>query len=433
MNRVDIPPAKQSVTASSSILWGPVLLAFLSLITLGWLDNARGPLYPLILEGLSLNHVQGGAFFAVASFVAVLANFLVPALLRRMSSVSALLMGLTCMMIFVLGLSQTQSFTMLILSAVFFGLALGVVMVTINIVVEESVPKENQRSFLSVMHSLYGLAAFLSPILIGYILAWPVSWSYAFLPVLFVSVPLFIFGCVQKSRLRRGGRLESSLQNSIACAGAKAESGLLNSKYFTSEVSEPKKDHRDGSLDSEFDSKSVLVFWSLLLACYVSSELYFSTRMTILYQEGLGQSLEGARQFLSYFFLGLFMGRVINSILPVKIEGKGILVASFVCSILWMIFCVAFQPTWIWLMGFFMAPVYPVAVSEIAKQAGGDFKRLSSVAIAVSSFVVVLMHMLVGVVSDGWGLKMSMYIPVGFLVLGLGLVVTNWPQKKTSY
>ena len=404
MNTVDIPSPKQSVTVSSAIFWGPVLLAFFSLITLGWLDNARGPLYPQILEGLSLSHVQGGAFFAVASFMAVIANFLVPTLLKYFSSVSTLLIGLVCTMIFVVGLSFSTCFEILIGAAVFFGLALGIIMVTINIVIEEFVPKSKQRSFLSVMHSLYGLAAFLSPLLIGYILAWPIKWSNAFLPILFVSVPLFIFGVWQCLRVKKG---------QVPSAGVVSEVGLSADLMVT---------HK----------KEVLIFWSLFLACYVSSELYFSTRLTILYQEGLGQNLELSRKFLSFFFLGLFVGRVINSVLPVKVSGKSIIMLSLLTSLIWLIFCIVFEPTWIWFMGFLMAPVYPVTVSEIAKQAGHEFKKISAMASAVSSFVVVIMHMLAGVIADEWGLKNSMYIPVCFLILGLGLVVTNWPRLDFS-
>lgn len=417
MNHVDIPPSKRSVTKTSSIIWGPVLLAFLSLVTLGWLDNARGPLYPQIIEGLSLTHVQGGLFFALASLVSVLANFLVPHLLRIMSSVNVLLLGLSFMVSFVFLFSVVGHYSTLLLAAILFGMAMGTVMVTINIVIEEFVPPQQQRSFLSFMHSLYGLSAFLSPVLIGVILSWPIKWSHAFLPVLFVSLPLMGFGALQSLKIRHRKISPASVNTATPQDSVQLEKAAGVVEVVKTKLNIPER-------------RSLIVFWSVLLALYVSSELYFSTRITILFQEGLGYDLSAARKFLSFFFLGLFLGRVLNSVLPVRIQGRQIIFASLLCSFLWSCLCLMFFPAWIWWIGFLMAPVYPVAVSEIAQQSKGEFKKISAICIATSSFFVVIMHMLAGATADILGLQSSMYIPVVFLFLALVLVFKTWP--KTS-
>lgn len=375
------------------------MLAFGSLVLLGWQDNARGPLYPMILEGLKLNHFKGGMFFAVASFVAVLANFLVPVLLKKMSSLRTLLVGIAFMIGFSFGFSFSQGFWTLILSAVSFGMSLGIVMVTINIVIEDFVPPLRQRALFSIMHSLYGLSAFLAPVLVGYILDWPLSWEQAFLPVLFISIPLLFYGIWQELRLKQ--RLKQTGESVVR---------------LTTPALAPS------------ERKHILIFWSLILACYVSSELYFSTRLAVIYQEGFSVSVELSRRLLSFFFLGLFVGRVFNSFVPVRIPGRWIIFSSLLSSTVWILLCISFEPKWIWFVGFLMAPVFPVAMSEISSQSKTEFKKISSLCIAGSSFVVVWMHMMAGGVADIWGLHASLYIPVGFLLIALIAILGFWPK-----
>lgn len=401
MNPLLNPVEKQSVTKVTAYFWGPVLFAFGSLITLGWLDNARGPIYALILEDLSLSHLQGSMFFALASLVAVLANFLVPIMLSRMSSVRTLLVGVLFMLGFIVGLAFSSDFLRLMLAASFFGMALGIVMVTINIVIEDFVPQARQRSILSLMHSLYGLAAFLAPVILGYILNWPLPWYHSFLPVLWFAIPLLLYGLWQDLALGKKSKANGE--------------GLI----------------RPISLSLEDRSrKRLIIFWSLILACYVSSELYFSTRMVVLFQEGLSFNFDQARRVLSYFFLGLFVGRVLNGFLPAKISGKFILRVSLVVSVLWLGLCILFKPEWVWWIGLLMSPCFPVALSEMSAQSTTEFKRISALCIAWSSFGVVWMHMLAGAVADRWGLEASMKLPLLFLLMAMVLSFGFWPKLQ---
>src|SRR5690606_32690037 len=128
----------------------------------------------------------------------------------------------------------------LLLSAVSFGLALGTIMVTINIVIDESVPVFRRRQFLLGLHSLYGLSAFMAPIGVAYFFNhYQFTWSEVFLPLAAICIPLILIGAV----IHRAYR--NKLNPHI--------SGL--------------------SLIDNKVPKKIIVFWSLALACYVSSEL----------------------------------------------------------------------------------------------------------------------------------------------------------------
>lgn len=397
MNHIQSPIEKQSVTPRDVIFWGPVFFAFISLIILGWADNARGPIYPYILPGLNLSHFQGSLFFATASLVSVLGNFLVPHLLKKISPVSTLCLGLLCVLGFSLGLYFSNSLFKLLLSAISFGLALGTIMVTINIVIDESVPVVKRRKFLLGLHSLYGLSAFMAPITVSYFFKhFQFNWSEVFLPLAIICLPLMGLGFIihRKYRFKLNPHI--------------SELSLTNHKV-------PAK---------------IIVFWSMALACYVSSELYFSTRIPILYSEFLNYPVTQASVPLSYFFIGLFLGRLINSFLPSSWSGRFILFGSFLISCLWVLISVLVFPQGMWVVGFLMSPCYPVIISEISLQVGGHFKKVSALCIAWSSLAVVGMHIAAGLIADHWGLRSSLYLP--FVLLGLVplTLVFFWPASN---
>jgi MFS transporter, FHS family, glucose/mannose:H+ symporter len=382
-----------------------VLFAIGAMLSLGWLDNARGPIYPLIIADLKLSHSQGSAFFAFASLTSVLANFSVPFLLRLLSPKKLLFWGLVILGLFPITLSITQNFLMLLISAVVFGCALGTVAVTMNLVIEESVPSSRKRFFLSLLHSAYGLSALLAPILIGVILDSGVQWEKSFLFVLCFILPVSIIGLLSIKSIKNTNPtlLTSELTNNVYSAFKVA--GL---------------------------NKKILFFWGMLLAGYVSSELFFTTRLVVLFKEAFGLELDQANFKLVCFFIGLFFGRVLVSFMPVRFSGRSVLVISFLLTSLWILFCYLMMPDLIWLAGFWMSPVYPIAMDEISNQTGKEFGRYSSLIIALSSVGVVLMHMIVGYIFDNFGMMVATLLPFILCLFCTFLCLWLWPLKKTS-
>ncbi len=378
-----------------------VIFAFGCLMSLGWLDNARGPIYPFIIEDLMLSHSQGSAFFAVASLTAVLANFSVPFLLKIMSSKTLLFFGALTLALFPVLMSYTVSYFALLFSAVTFGWSLGIVAVTQNLVIEESVPLHRKRFFLSMLHSTYGLSALLAPILIGFILSVGISWQNSLLYSLFFIVPVLIVG-------------------------------LISANLVPEKV---KNNQKVPDLSQQFKTnfnKKILLFWGVTLAFYVSSELFFTTRIVVLLKETQLISHDKANLSLALFFLGLFLGRLLISFTPSKVSGRFMLNLSFCSTALWILICYFFDPQLIWLSGFFMAPVFPLAMDEISNQVGSKFASYSSIIIAISSTGVVFMHMLVGYIFDTHGMLVALFLPCILCVLCSLICITAWPVTDNA-
>ena len=55
--------------------WPAIILAYLSLMSLGFLDNTRGPFFPDLIESLSLSDFLSALFFVTTSVAAVISGF----------------------------------------------------------------------------------------------------------------------------------------------------------------------------------------------------------------------------------------------------------------------------------------------------------------------------------------------------------------------
>lgn len=361
-----------------------IIFAFGALMSMGWLDNARGPIYPLILSDLDLSHSQGSLFFAMASFTAIIANIMVPLQISYWGSKRILLVGVIVLSLFPLIILWSQTYSLLLLSAVIFGWSMGTIGVTQNIVVEESVPANKKRSYLSLLHSVYGLSALLAPILIGQILSYGFTWSESLIFILIFILPVLFFGLL-------------SLKTKFI------DISTLNQK--------PLEKHR-------LDFK-LLMFWGGILALYVSCELFFTTRLVVIFNQIFNKTFQQANFQLTLFFAGLFLGRILASFLPERFSNRRVIELSLFLTFVFILLGVFVSPSLIFIIGFTLAPIFPLCMDEISNQTGARFKQYSSVIIAISSLGVVGMHLLTGLVADYFGLIWSMSLPLIFVFLAL--------------
>lgn len=368
-----------------------LIFAFGALMSMGWLDNARGPLFPMILKDLDLSHSQGSLFFASASFTAILANVLVPLQIRRFGSQKILFLGVMILSFFPLLMSWSSTYSLLLISAVVFGWAMGTIGVTQNIVVEESVPAHRRRTYLSLLHSVYGLSALLAPFLIGQILARGYLWSQSLIFILLFIAPVLLFGVL-------------SLKSTP--------------NVIIEDQTQPKK----------MDIKLVL-FWGTLLAFYVSCELFFSTRIVVLFHHVFNKSFHEANFQLILFFLGLFLGRILVSFLPHRFSSRRVIEICLFCTLVFIILGLYVSENLFFILGFTLAPIFPLCMDEISNQTGIQFKQYSSIVIAISSVGVVIMHLLTGVVADHFGLLWSISLPLICVSLALLGSIVLFPKK----
>ena len=74
--------------------WPYIIISYLSLLALGFVDNLRGPFYLQLLEDLSLSNTAGSAFFTVPSLVAFFMGLNLPRIISKVRILNILRVGL---------------------------------------------------------------------------------------------------------------------------------------------------------------------------------------------------------------------------------------------------------------------------------------------------------------------------------------------------
>ncbi len=372
----------------------PVLVACLSLFALGWMDNARGPFFPLFLDATGETAAQGSLFFAVTSFVAILSSAMAGKLLDKLGLKSLLFLGGLSMGASPFGLVLLPDLTGALITAFLFGLGLGWVAVGQNILISLVKDGGLRRRLFALLHCFYALAAMTAPLSILK-LRGVLPWNWLLVGVTVLSVP-FMAGLLF---------LE------------KNEDGVENKKVEPPPLSD-----------------FWVLVWVLFLSFYISSELIMTTRLVVFVQ-GLGLSFEEASKHLFLFFTAMFLVRLFFFLKQVSISAVKILTTCLLLSLVFIVLGYSLSTIFFALVGGAMGPVFPVVMDEISRMWPKRFDVLVARVIALSSMFVVTAHMTVGKLTDVFKIEKAMYaVPVliSFALVVLLTAALRIKREKTK-
>lgn len=366
-----------------------IVLAYLSLLTLGLLDNMRGPFFPEILRDLALSGTSGGAFYGATSLAAFLGSWFCHRLTRGRNVLVVL--G-TSSLVFALGyggVSRAENFPTLIFFCVVFGWAYGMVNVLQNVMVCEASTPQNRRRLLNGLQSMYSLASLLAPLgasaMRGFGLDWRATFfSLAFFP-LFVGV--FSFAASRKGLVDRS-----------------ADPQPLKGREWW-----------------------LCAAFALLLAAYLWGELAISTRLVIWLRTTQEFTPDAADIQLAIFFFGLLFGRLSLAIVPLaKIGNITILMfAAFGTAVLFVL-GLTVSPYLLALCGFTISPFFPVLVDETSTAFGAKSAQAVGTVIGVGNLSIMAMHLTIGSLTDIFDLTTALYCgPAALLLVGFALAAVK--------
>ena len=373
-----------------------IFMAYISLFAFGFLDNVRGPLFPEILRSFSLTDTQGSYFFAVASVGSFLGGLLAQKFLRVLSVWRLNQWSLILISLGTVAMSQDVSYFWVLLFSFLFGVGLGFLGVTVNLMVHRGSSPKNLRSMMSGLHSCYAFAALLAPsaAAYGYHQQWP--WQ----KMLFLSslLPLIVI----------------------------VASFWLTQRY---DVVGEKKDGEDSE---KLVSVSVpgwrMGLFVTACALYVSSELAISTRLA-LYVRRYGESAEVASYYVSLFFLALFISRLFFTGFSRGTQHFVLLTASLSSALLWLL-GLWWHPLFLCLVGLSMGPIFPVSMVYVKELFPHCADRVVAYSISAMSLAVVFMHAMIGQLTDWFDLRVALHLAVLALLLHFVLLLVL-PKRES--
>lgn len=371
-----------------------IIFAFSSMFVLGLADNIRGPLFPEIINYFNLSSIQGSWSFATTSSAAFIGSYISLQFLKKFSISSLLLTaaGFMCLGLFIMG--NAQFFSIFILGSFLLGLSIGWMGVAQNLLVSESVSPERKPRALAGLHSMYGLASFLAPLMAAMITNQTHSWRSAFI---IISVICFIYCGFQ------------------AMIKSDPSFGVLKTSQL---------DNQD-PLHIPFIS---LIFIGGLFAFYVVAEILIGTRLAQYMRNYYSMDLLQSSEYVTYFFLFLLLGRVFFAFKKIPLSIKKQMNISLASSVVLLMLGLRFHPLILTFVGLSMAPFYPLSVAYISEVAGDHVRKFLTFAMAFQSLAVVSMHLGVGYLTDTFGLLYA--FGVGVFALLLSLVCLNFHPRK---
>ncbi len=368
----------------------------MTLFILGLSDNIRGPMFSSILEQFQITQTTGSLFFSVASLFAWIVGSLSSILIHKYGAFKSLILSLGIMMLgcLMMGLIKTQFYVFLI-GAVFLGASMGLMGVSQNVLVMVNAPAGKLAKYQSGLHAMYGISSLLAPFVVAG----------------FVS-------------------LGQSYQNSFYVSALLCLVMILLSKFLHGKPGSTVEKDEDPRASDRLSAKDNFKFWknliiySLVVACYVGLELSLSTRSSLFYEKELLFSKEQAIKSGSWFFMALALGRVLSFLFPLKWPVRIQAIVLLTLSVLFFSVSIWFKSFWIFFSGFLMAPLYPILMAYGAELFKKQLALMTSIAVSLSSMIVIIMHSMMGWVGDHFGVAHSFWVGIGFGILSLGLIFT---------
>lgn len=373
------------------MIWGYIVIAYLSLFALGISDNIRGPLFPEILRSFAVSDTQGAVYYAVSSFFGFLGSFLVRFLLLKWSRVHNMQLALFLMTLGLIGMGSVTGFSWLLVFSAVFGTSLGIIGVVQNLLVSEGSLPQKRQQMLSGLHANYGIASFLAPLVVAGVSAWLGSWRYVFHVVALVPLGLLVGSFFWKDR--------------------KLASTLETKKKLEPSSPQIRRDHLGQ------------VFLAVALGFYVLAEILVSSRLPLFMRRELGVSLEESSYYLTAFFVCLLAGRLLFALYHFRWPLRRMLSCFLFLSAASIALGLLGRPFFLALSGLFMAPFYPLAMVYVSNHYEKNLGSAVSYCMAIQSFFTVAMHGLVGYLTDRHGISTAMW--VGPLGLGVSFFLLN--------
>jgi len=369
-----------------------VVVACLSLFALGWMDNARGPFFPLFLEATGESSSRGALFFALTSFVAILSSGAAGKILKSFGLKSLLIVGALAMGLSPLGLVTAANLTGALITAFFFGLGLGWLAVGQNILISKVESAPLKKRLFSLLHCFYALAAMTAPLSILQVKAF-LPWNYLLLGVTVLTLPFLFMSFLLKSE---------NVKETVEYTPAPS-------------LTEP-----------------WVLIWIGFLSFYVSAELIVSTRLVFFLNEGAGLTFAEASNHLFLFFLAMFCVRVLFFAVHFKHSSIKILMLCLGSALGFFYLGHALSTYFFSLIGASVGPVFPLVMDEMSLMWPKSFDVLVSRAIALSSLFVVTAHMIVGRLTDSFGISSAMYSVPILLTCSLVVLTLAWIKRQKN-
>jgi fucose permease len=308
---------------------------------------------------------------------------LAPKILYRRGYLATIRESLMVILLSQLIFYLAPNFFVILIGCVLMGYGVGVLSVIQNVLVLIASPKDKINQIVNGLHANYAGASLLAPLIVA-----------------------IIFG-------------QSFPFESIFLIGACLCFLLLISSYKVSQIKEPQK-----QTVPKFGSLLKLRYLpiGIMLSSYVAGEVLVSSRLSQFLINLHHFSSEKSSLWTSLFFLSLLTGRLVFTLFPFAISLKKLLTFLLSLAILISTMGIFFRPEFLIFLGFVISPLYAMIMVMAKKEFPLEIESIMSLVIVLSGIFIILMHTLVGWLTDQFSIQVALYLAPLFFLLCLALL-----------
>ncbi len=323
---------------------------YLSFISLGLPDSLLGSAWPSMYPQFNVPVSYAGVISMIIAAGTIVSSLQSDRLTRKLGTgkVTALSVAMTALALF--GFSTCDSFWMLCLWAIPYGLGAGSVDASLN----NYVALHYASRHMSWLHCMWGIGASVGPYIMGYALTGGQGWQagYRYISYLQIALTLLLFLSLPLWK----GRTDDSGTPDASADDSQSGKPLTLREIFAIP-----------------GAKEVMITFFCYCALEQTTGLWASSYLVLF----RGLSEETAAGFASLFYIGITVGRAFNGFLTLKLNdtqlirlGSGIIGAGIAALLL------PFGETGsligLILIGLGCAPIYPCIIHSTPEHFGAD-------------------------------------------------------------
>ena len=333
-----------------------LIIIYLAFISLGLPDSLLGSAWPSMYQELGASVSWAGIITMIIAAGTIVSSLASDHLTRKLGAgkVTAISVGMTAVALF--GFSISNSFWLLCLWAVPYGLGAGSVDAALNNFVALHYPARH----MSWLHCMWGLGASIGPVVMGWAVAGGLKWNGGYQTIFIMQVVLtavLIFSLPLWRKMQKSHAVKTGDDSEVS------EKNL--GRHYTL----PQLVRLRGV-------KEVLICFFCYCALESTAGIWAASYCTLYH----GISPERAARWASLFYMGITAGRFVCGFITMKVNdrnmirlGQVVTAVGIVCILLPIGGNVLFAG--LILVGCGCAPIYPSIIHETPINFGADLSQ----------------------------------------------------------
>ncbi|CAH0261300.1 Glucose/mannose transporter GlcP [Peribacillus sp. Bi96] len=373
-----------------------LIMIYLAFISLGIPDSLLGVAWPVMQSDFGQQLETAGFLYMIIAAGTILSSLASGWLNDRMGTGKVTLISVILTAAALLGFSYAPSLYWLIICAVPLGLGAGAIDAALN----NYVALHYKSHHMSWLHCFWGVGASIGPIMISYFIANKGSWRDGYFTIAFLQLGL---ACLLLLTLPLWSKVSRKKQ-------MEAEAGR----------SEPLPDERAYGVKPLKIKGVKFALLSFFFYCGVESTLGLWGSSYLVGSKGISAAV--AAQWVSFFYGGITLGRLITGFITFKVSNEKLIRSGQITAIIGIALFILPLPVYMSLAGFILAglglaPIYPCMIHETPIRFGKKHSQsIIGYQMAVAYTGTTFLPPLLGVLASHTSIGIFPYFALAYMI-----------------